>query len=94
MRKSDTGFGSHSGRGTPETSCKFAGSVLDAYWSQFGRPTSEARQVSAPGAVACGTVLTDGQGCDGNNFLMQCQQLPGQSYVTCTGGRNARVYIF
>jgi serine/threonine kinase PknH len=94
MRKVETGFGSHSGRGTPETSCRFAGSVLDAYWNEFGRPTTESRVVSAAGAVACNTVLTNGQGCDGYNFLMQCQQFAGQSYVTCTGGRNARVYIF
>jgi len=93
-RKGETGFGSHSGRGTPETSCRFAGSVLAAYWDQFGRPTSESRVVSAQGAVACNTVLTNGQGCDGYNFLMQCQVLSGQSYVTCTGGRNARVYVF
>jgi serine/threonine-protein kinase len=94
VRKTDTGFGTRSGRGTPETSCRFAGSVLDAYWAQFGRPTVESRVVSAAGAVPCGTVLTNGQGCDGTKFLMQCQGLPGQSYVTCTGGRNARVYIF
>ena len=94
VRKVETGFGSRSGRGTPETSCHFAGNVLDAYWSQFGRPTAEARVVSAPGAVPCNTVLTDGKGCDGSNFLMQCQEGPGQNFITCTGGRNARVYIF
>lgn len=94
MRKVETGFGSHSGRGTPETSCRFAGSVLDAYWSQFGRPTSETRVVSAAGAVSCGSVLANGSGCDGYNFLMTCQEVGGQSYLTCTGGNNARVYIF
>lgn len=30
------GFGTHAGRGTPETSCFFTDSVLRAYWAQFG----------------------------------------------------------
>ncbi|HTY28413.1 MAG TPA: TIR domain-containing protein, partial [Mycobacterium sp.] len=31
-----TKWGSRAGRGTPETSCFFANSVLHSYWSQFG----------------------------------------------------------
>ncbi|MET0453412.1 MAG: serine/threonine-protein kinase [Mycobacterium sp.] len=88
------GFGTHAGRGTPETSCRFMDSVLNAYWTQYGDASRSLRPVSAAGSVACNTVLTDGAGCDGDNFLMQCQAYPGQGYITCEGGRNAVVYLF
>ena len=90
-----SGWGSRSGRGTPETSCYFASSVLKSYWAQFGRPTRDFRTVSAPGAVACNTVT--GARCDpGNtaNFLMDCAAYGSDNWVTCTGGSNARVYLY
>jgi serine/threonine-protein kinase len=90
----ESGFGINAGRGTSATTCTFTKGVLDAYWRQFGRPTVELRTVSAAGAVSCGSILTSGVGCDGYNFLMQCQGFAGQSYITCTGGRDAKVYIF
>jgi serine/threonine-protein kinase len=88
-----TGFGTHSRRGSPDASCRFTQSVLDSYWAA-GSATRDMRTVSAPGAVSCLSVLTDGRGCDGYNFLMQCVAEPGQAYITCTGGRNARVYLY
>jgi serine/threonine-protein kinase len=91
----ETGFGSRSGRGTPETSCSFADSVLKAYWAQFGRPSRDLRTVSAPGSVDCSTIA--GARCDpanSSNFLMECAAYGSDDWVTCAGGNNARVYLY
>ncbi|MEW2478849.1 protein kinase [Mycobacterium sp. NPDC049093] len=87
-----SGFGSRAGRGTPETSCLFTNSVLTSYWAEYGNASPLPRAVSAPGAVDCGRV--PGALCDGSNFLMHCQQSPGDNWITCTGGKNARVYLW
>lgn len=87
-----TGFGTHAGRGTPETSCLFANSVLTSYWAEYGNASPLPRAVSAPGAVDCKAV--PGALCNGSNFLMHCQQVPGDSWITCTGGSGARVYLW
>jgi serine/threonine-protein kinase len=87
-----TGFGSHAGRGTPETSCFFTDSVLRSYWAEYGNASPLPRSVSAPGAVDCSTV--PGAVCKGPNFLMECQQYTGDDWITCTGGKSARVYLW
>ncbi|HEY6648961.1 MAG TPA: serine/threonine-protein kinase [Mycobacterium sp.] len=87
-----TGFGTHGGRGTPETSCLFANSVLTSYWAAYGNASPLPRAVSAPGAVDCQTV--PGALCNGANFLMHCQNESGDSWITCVGGNNARVYLW
>jgi serine/threonine kinase PknH len=87
-----SGFGTHAGRGTPETSCLFTESVLKSYWAEYGNASPLPRAVSAPGAVACTSV--PGALCDGSNFLMHCQKEPGDSWITCIGGNNARVYLW
>ena len=87
-----TGWGSHAGRGTPETSCYFAGSVLTSYWNKYGNARRQLRTVSAPGAVDCNTV--DGAACDGSNFVMQCAAYGSDNWITCSGGNNARVYLY
>ena len=86
------GFGTHAGRGTPETSCLFANSVLTSYWAEYGNASPLPRAVSAPGAVDCKTV--PGALCNGSNFLMHCQQHPGDGWITCIGGSSARVYLW
>ena len=86
------GFGTHAGRGTPETSCFFTDSVLRAYWDQYGNASPLPRSVSAPGAVDCAIVA--GAECDGSDFLMKCQQYTGDKWITCTGGQSARVYLW
>jgi serine/threonine kinase PknH len=87
-----TGWGSHAGRGTPETSCYFAGSVLTSYWNTYGYASRQPRTVSAPGAVDCDTVPD--AVCDGSNFLMHCMAYGSDNWITCTGGHNARVYLY
>jgi serine/threonine-protein kinase len=87
-----SGFGTHAGRGTPETSCLFTNSVLTSYWAEYGNASPLPRAVSAPGAVDCSSV--PGALCHGSNFLMQCKQYPGDSWITCAGGSNARVYLW
>jgi serine/threonine-protein kinase len=86
------GFGTHAGRGTPETSCFFTDSVLRAYWDQYGNASPLHRAVSAPGAVDCANV--PGAECDGSDFLMHCQQYTGDNWITCTGGQSARVFLW
>ncbi|MGX9789735.1 serine/threonine-protein kinase [Mycobacterium sp. MMS18-G62] len=86
------GWGTHSGRGTPETSCFFALSVLRSYWNQYGNASRAPRTVSAPGAVDCRTV--PGASCDGPNFVMQCGAYEFDNWITCVGGNNARVYLY
>jgi serine/threonine-protein kinase len=87
-----TGYGTHAGRGTPETSCLFANSVLTSYWAEYGNASPLPRAVSAPGAVDCKAV--PGALCNGSNFLMHCQQSPGDGWITCIGGSSARVYLW
>ncbi|QZT65366.1 serine/threonine-protein kinase [Mycolicibacterium austroafricanum] len=88
------GPGTHAHRGSPDTSCLFTESVLHAYWSTYGDASRELRQLSARGAVDCRTVLGDGSGCAGESFVMQCAAKRGDAYITCTGGRNAVVYLY
>lgn len=87
-----SGWGTHSGRGSEETSCYFARSVLSSYWNQYGNASRDARTVFAPGAVNCGSV--DGATCNGPNFVLRCQTYGADNWITCTGGNNARVYLF
>lgn len=86
------GFGTHAGRGTPETSCFFTDSVLRAYWDKYGNASPLPRDVSAPGAVDCAIVRY--AECDGSDFLMHCQQYTGDNWITCTGGQSARVFLW
>jgi serine/threonine protein kinase len=89
-----TGFGTRAGRGTPQTSCIFANSVLNAYWHAYGNASLAMRPVSAQGAVSCTTI---GVGCDPSNpgnFLMQCAGDGANPWIKCTGGNNAVVYLW
>jgi serine/threonine kinase PknH len=85
------GWGSHSVRGSAETSCFFARSVLTSYWTQYGNAIRETRQVFAPGAVDCRSVA---QTCNGPNFVMECGAYEFDNWITCVGGNNARVYLY
>ena len=85
--------GTHARRGSAATSCLFTESVLHSYWRTYGDVSRDLRQVSAPGAVDCRS-LGDGIPCDGPNFVMDCQARPGNAYITCTGGRDAVVYLY
>jgi serine/threonine kinase PknH len=87
------GPGTQARRGTPDTSCFFAQSVLSSYWNQYGNATRDQRTVFAPGAVDCRTV-EGGSGCRGSDFVITCVARPGDAFITCEGGRNARVYIY
>ncbi len=89
------GFGTHGGRGSPETSCYFANTVLVSYWNTYGNATTAPRTVSAPGAVDCVTV--PGATCDSKNpanFLMQCSGDGPNPWIKCTGGKDAVVYLW
>nr|WP_081288562.1 serine/threonine-protein kinase [Mycobacterium asiaticum] len=90
-----TGFGSHGGRGSPQTSCYFANTVLRTYWDTYGNATEGTRTVSAPGSVDCFTV--PGANCDPKNaanFLMECAGDGANPWIRCTGGKDAVVYLW
>ncbi|KUI22813.1 serine/threonine protein kinase [Mycobacterium sp. GA-1285] len=89
-----SGVGTRSRRGSRETSCFFTRSVLSSYWTTYDDASREPRKVLAPGAVDCRTVLGSGSGCAGPNFVVQCVAHPGDAYITCTGGRDAVVYLY
>lgn len=93
FRVNGTGPGTQSRRGSVDTSCFFAQSVLTSYWNQYGNASRELRTVYAPGAVDCRSVAS-GNLCRGADFVMTCQARPGDGYITCEGGRDARVYIY
>jgi serine/threonine-protein kinase len=86
--------GTHARRGSADTSCLFTESVLHAYWRTFSDASRDRRQVLAPGSVDCRSVLGDGTGCNGPNFVMECQARAGDAFITCTGGRDAVVYLY
>ncbi len=90
-----SGFGTQAGRGTPQTSCYFAHSVLVAYWNTYGNASSATRTISAPGYVSCSTV--PGANCDPKNttnFLMECAGDGSNPWIKCTGGKDAIVYLW
>lgn len=85
------GWAARGGRGTTETSCYFAYSVLRAYWDRYPTPSRDLRRVIAEGRVACDPSAAQ---CAGEDYVMQCEAIGADSWITCTGGRNARVYLF
>lgn len=85
------GWATQAGRGSTETSCYFAYSVLKAYWERYPTPSRERRQVIAEGKVDCNP--TNAQ-CAGDKYVMDCQAIGRDPWITCTGGRNARVYVY
>lgn len=86
-----SGWASRAGRGSAETSCFFARSVLEAYWAEYPSPSTESRTVQAAGSVPCTT--TEGE-CAGDKFVMHCAVRGRDGWITCTGGKNARVYLY
>ncbi|WP_029116401.1 serine/threonine-protein kinase [Mycobacterium sp. URHB0044] len=81
---------SRAGRGTVETTCLFAQNVLNAYW-EAGPASPAPRTVYALGAVPCPST---GGRCAGDHFVMECAKYGADDWVTCTGGKNARVYLY
>ncbi|HEX7825850.1 MAG TPA: serine/threonine-protein kinase [Mycobacterium sp.] len=85
------GWAARGGRGTADTSCYFSYSVLKAYWDRYPSPSRERRQVVAEGAVPCDRSTAQ---CAGSQYVMTCEAVGGDAWITCTGGRNARVYLY
>jgi hypothetical protein len=65
--------------------------VLTSYWNQYSGVDRGPHLVYAPGVVSCGTV--PGANCNGSEFAMQCAAFGSDNWITCTGGKNARVYV-
>jgi eukaryotic-like serine/threonine-protein kinase len=84
-----SGWATNSGRGNNETSCQFAFNVLVAYWNGISSASRDSRQITVPGTVPCPNVSTN---CSGNYFLMTCAG--DGDWIICTGGNDARVYLY
>jgi serine/threonine protein kinase len=92
-----SGWATHAGRGTDATSCAFADNVLRAYWNTYPLPSRDSRQVVAGGAITCpqasanfGTPIA----CSGDDFVMTCVANGDDPWITCTGGHDAKIYIY
>ena len=83
----------------PYTSCGFAIAVGESY---LATPPSDYRystriSAASPSAgclqVSANNPYANIQ-CDGNQFVMECQMMGADQWITCRGGNNATVYIF
>ena len=86
-----SGWPTNGGRGAETTSCQFAYNVLQAYWNSGTPPSRDSRQVIAPGTVPCPNVASN---CSGNDFIMTCTVNGNDTWITCTGGNDAVVYLW
>lgn len=91
-----TGWATKGVRGSQETSCLFVSNVLKAYWQSNPRPSLAPIAINVSGAVSCRTVQqqTANVSCAGDQFVMACGGSPGDTWITCTGGHNARVFLW
>jgi serine/threonine protein kinase len=92
-----SGWATSSGRGTDQTSCEFANNVLVAYWNAYPSPGPDSRQVTVAGAVPCPEVSASAPmpvPCSGDDFLMTCAVNGDDPWITCTGGNDAKVYLY
>lgn len=80
----------NAGRGSYVTSCRFTENVLNAYVSAYGSLSFDERGLTVPGAVDCRTV--PGAECSGSDFVVHCR--PSGSWVDCTAGRDAHIYLW
>ncbi|WP_131811932.1 protein kinase family protein [Mycobacterium mantenii] len=83
----------------PYTSCGFAIAVGESYLAALPSDYRYSTRVTAPSPSAgCLQVRADNPSaniqCDGNQFVMECQMVGTDQWVTCRGGHNATVYIF
>jgi eukaryotic-like serine/threonine-protein kinase len=88
--------GGRVGLGSNKTTCPFAWNVGQAYWASNPSP-NRVQRVIAQGTVPCPKVQADAPvnvECSGNDFVMQCAMFGSDQWITCTGGNDARVYIF
>jgi serine/threonine protein kinase len=87
--------GGRAGPGSNKTSCTFALNVGQAYWASNPSP-SVGQTVIAQGAVGCLDVQASAPNvqCQGNAFVMTCAEYGSDRWITCTGGNQAKVYIF
>jgi serine/threonine protein kinase len=93
-----SGWATNAGPGSDKTSCSFANNVLLAYWN--GPPPSrDSRQVMvASSAITCPEVSGNHPDmnieCSGNDFVMTCVVNGADTWITCTGGNDAVVYLY
>jgi serine/threonine protein kinase len=92
-----SGWATNSGRGSDKTSCQFANNVLVAYWNAYPSPSRDSRPVIAGGRISCPEVSANAAmpvQCSGNDFVMTCIVNGNDTWITCTGGNDAVVYLY
>lgn len=92
-----SGWATRSGRGSEQTSCQFAENVLIDYWQSYRSPSRQSRTVSVAGTVPCPSVRANSPtpvACSGDNFVMTCVVVGSDTWITCTGGNKAMVYLY
>jgi eukaryotic-like serine/threonine-protein kinase len=92
-----SGWATNSGRGTAKTSCPFANNVLNAYWNTYSSASPDSRRIVVGGARPCPEVRADAPvnvQCSGDNFVMTCVVEGNDPWITCTGGNEAKVYLY
>jgi serine/threonine protein kinase len=88
-----SGWATRAVRGSPRTSCEFTNNVLIAYWTEYPAPSKDVRTLYVRGSVDCSTV--PGAECASDErFVMTCGGTPSEDWITCTGGNQARVYLY
>jgi len=68
-----------------------------AYWNSYSSPSRDSRQVMVAGAIPCPQVRANAPmdvQCSGNDFVMSCAVYGSDPWITCTGGNNAKVYLY
>ena len=98
-----SGWATRSVRGSARTSCELADNVLTAYWNQlrdeeyrWSEPSLDRRSIEVAGSVPCSSVRGALCAPGGNLFIITCIGNRGINgdWITCTGGADARVYLF
>jgi len=93
---SRSGWATHAVRGSERTSCVLTDNTLRAYWDRYPEPSLDGRRLEVEGSVACSSVPGALCSADGRLFVMNCvgERNSDGDWITCTGGANARVYLF
>ena len=89
-------WASHAVRGSARTSCSLTQNVLEAYWARFPEPSLDRRRLEVEGSLPCSDVPGALCASGGRLFVMSCvgERNSDGDWITCTGGANARVYLF
>jgi hypothetical protein len=88
---SEPGWPTRAGRGTPQTSCAFAASVLQAYQKVHPSLGDAKRTLTAKSVMPC---PPNGEQCDGPPVVLNCAVDAANKWVTCSDDGGKQVLLF